>query len=90
MKQKIKRFGDEGPWLEVEIESADDCAFCEAGRHVKWPPEGTGVVFLENEQGVIRRVEGLGFGLVPGAPAMGCVEVSADEARKEIAEWGAN
>lgn len=90
MIQKIKRFGDEGSWLEVEIDSADDCAFCEAGRHTKWTPEGTGVIFLENEQGVIRRVEGLGFGLPGCPPAMGCVEVTAEEARKQIAEHGAN
>jgi hypothetical protein len=78
---KIRKFGTDGPWLDVE---GDPCAFCEAARHCNWPDSG-GVLFLENEAGAVHRVEMPAEAAELGLLAFLCGEVTPDEARREIA-----
>lgn len=77
----VRKFGEAGPFRPIETEDAEECACCEAARGVAW--DGAGVIFLEVEGGPIRRVENLG---VEQPLALFCNEVSADDARAELAQ----
>lgn len=80
MITNVRKFGDAGGFAPVETEG-EECACCEAALSVVWV--GAGVVFFEEEGGPIRRVENLGL---TWPLAFLCKEVTADEARAELAE----
>ncbi len=61
------------------------CACCEAARAVPW--KGPGLIFLEEENGPIRRVEYLGSLL--GAQAFLCKEVTPEQVADELERLGA-
>lgn len=78
----VRKFAAEEPgaFVPVTTEGEGECACCEAARGVVWV--GAGVVFFEELGGPIRRVENLGLVW----PLMFlCKEVTADEARAELA-----
>jgi hypothetical protein len=80
---KIRKYLSDQPFEEY---ASDDCAWCEAGRRVKW--QDGGVIFFENDRGELRRVEGFPSlrALMPfGGLPMICREVSTLEANAEIA-----
>jgi len=84
MMTKMRKFGTED-FSEVIHHEDDPCVFCEAARQlfVAWPTEGYAVAFIENDKGVVRRVEGSN---VDDMNVLVCTPVTADEARAEIAD----
>lgn len=76
----IRKFNSREDFKVVED---DQCCWCEAGLTlVDWGTEG-GTIFLENDQGEIRTVEGIPMGR---AVIMKCSPITADKARAIIAE----
>lgn len=88
MMTLMRKFGTED-YSEVHHHEDDACVFCEAARQlfIEWPTEGYAVAFVENEKGVVRRIEG---SQVDGLNVFVCAEVTADQARAEIADEAAS
>jgi len=61
-----------------------ECAWCEAGTHTDWGPEG-GVIFFENDRGEVQRIEGERRAL-SGLVMMTCTPSSHVQAAVELAE----
>lgn len=78
MNTRVRKYG-EAEFHDVE-HNAGDCAFCEAARYVRWNG-APGVVFLENDAGVIHRVEALS---VAGALVLACQPFTAEQADAEL------
>lgn len=81
--RNVRKFGDTAFTAVPFDEEEDNCPCCVAARDVVWV--GAGVIFFEEEGGPIRRVENLGW---EWPQTFLCVEVTADEARAELAELG--
>src|SRR5260221_931353 len=76
MITKLRKLGEEA-FVNIEHEEGD-CAACKAGCHTQWT--GEGVIFFEDERGLIRRVENVGFPVL----AFLCGEVTREEALDEL------
>ena len=84
MITKMRKFGTED-FSEVHHHEDDACLFCEAARQlfIEWPTEGYAVAFVENEAGVVRRIEG---SQVDGVNVFCCAVTTPEEARAETRE----
>lgn len=77
----LRRFNTPGsPFIDVSVREGH-CPYCEAGHHVKWGDGG--IIFLEEENGDVRRLEGWRTHL-EGLLVVTCRPVTPEEARKEI------
>jgi len=78
---RIRKFNSKEDFKTVED---DQCCWCEAANTwVNWGSDG-GTIFLENDQGEIRMIDG--EPMVDRGILFTCTPITADEARNIIAE----
>jgi hypothetical protein len=83
MIMRVRKFGESGPWVEVEHTPVQACGFCAvASGSLKAVGD---VIFFENSDGHVQRTECVGLAS-DGSPAFECWESDREEAEREIAE----
>lgn len=83
MLSKIRKLGTD-KFCSITHE-AGDCAHCEAAR-VLVKPELSGIIFMERDDGEIRRVEIVAMWPLPRA--MLCAPITQEAALAELAKYG--
>jgi hypothetical protein len=83
MIMRVRKFGEAGPWVEVEHVPVDQCGFCAVAQgNLKAVGH---VIFFETADGHVQRTECIGLAS-DGSPAFECWESDREEAQREIAE----
>lgn len=80
---KIRQLG-QVLFREYPDDGDRECAWCEAGAHTDWGPEG-GVIFFENDRGEVQRLEG--ERLASGLVMIKCIQSSQVQAALELGGW---
>jgi len=83
MSIRIRKFGESGPWLDVEHVPVEQCGFC-AAAYGNLKAVGD-VIFFETPEGYVQRTECIGLAS-DGSPAFECWESDREEAEREISE----